>query len=35
MTETETLKTASVMVAIEGIVGLLATMALAACWPLV
>jgi GntP family gluconate:H+ symporter len=34
MTETETLKTASVMVAIEGIVGLLATMALAASWPL-
>lgn len=34
MTETETLKTASVMVAIEGTVGLLATMALAATWPL-
>jgi gluconate:H+ symporter, GntP family len=34
MTETETLKTASVMVAIEGTVGLLATMALAASWPL-
>ena len=34
MTETETLKTASVMVAIEGTVGLLATMALAAFWPL-
>jgi GntP family gluconate:H+ symporter len=34
MTETETLKTASVMVAIEGTVGLVATMALAACWPL-
>lgn len=34
MTETETLKTASVMVAIEGIVGLLATMALAAVWPI-
>jgi len=33
MTETETLKTASVMVAIEGTVGLLATMALAAAWP--
>jgi GntP family gluconate:H+ symporter len=34
MTEAETLKTASVMVAIEGTVGLLATMALAASWPL-
>jgi GntP family gluconate:H+ symporter len=34
MTETETLKTASVMVAIEGIVGLLATMALATIWPI-
>ena len=34
MTETETLKTASVMVAIEGTVGLLVTMALAASWPL-
>lgn len=34
MTETETLKTASVMVAIEGTVGLLATMALASVWPL-
>jgi GntP family gluconate:H+ symporter len=34
MTETETLKTASVMVAIEGTVGLLATMALAAIWPI-
>ena len=34
MTEKETLKTASVMVAIEGTVGLLATMALAASWPL-
>ena len=34
MTETETLKTASVMVAIEGTVGLLATMALASFWPI-
>lgn len=34
MTEGETLRTASTMVAIEGVVGLAATMALAALWPM-
>ena len=34
MTESETLRTASTMVAIEGVVGLATTMVLAAAWPL-
>jgi GntP family gluconate:H+ symporter len=35
MPEMQTLRTAAVMVAIEGAVGLLATVVLALCWPMV
>jgi GntP family gluconate:H+ symporter len=34
LTEAETLRTASVMITLEGFVGLIATMILAAIWPL-
>jgi GntP family gluconate:H+ symporter len=35
LTETETLSTASVMITLEGFVGLLATIVLATLWPMV
>jgi hypothetical protein len=34
MSEVQTLRTASVMVAVEGTIGLIATLCLAVAWPL-